>query len=557
MSVFIKKSKLRVKNEDGTSYTGVMNAIAEESTEELIKQIEAKGEEIVEKGKKTLESIPEDYTVLEENVDELKEDIGEILIKSYDNLFDISNNSNKLKTDFNATGGTAYSDTNPIPMITHKIKVTKGIKYGVILPLQPSGIGLDKIFLYDDESELNASSNGILQELISELYGYSFIATNDGYISANLYKADATKINDYNVYIGYVLDGNFHEYGSIGYTYKNKSVLKVNLINPKFIQQNKALNKTDGSTTDAAGWSTSGFIKVKKGKTYGIKKYNYDAFYTYDYCLYDNNIKFVESGGSIGEEALKITCNYDGYVRISIVGDGNLSNCMFRCLDIAQNSNIYTYDTELLKDKYQHNDMCNYNNKVMVSYGDSLVGNNNWQDYVASYFGMYHKNCGVGGSKVHGNYENSMWQDSRINEIPINTTLLLIHAGTNDDNAEMEMGEISEIGSEHDTNTFIGAYQTMLEKMYNRCENAKIIILLPLYNDHENRLEEIRDAIRKVSAVYGYPCYESKKNMGFNKLNKSVFYKDEEVFVHTNEKGGKRMADCIIGFIKQFPIYYE
>ena len=74
MSVFIKKSKLRVKNEDGTSYTGVMNAVAEESTEELIKQIEAKGEEVVAKGKKTLESIPEDYTVLKETVGELKED---------------------------------------------------------------------------------------------------------------------------------------------------------------------------------------------------------------------------------------------------------------------------------------------------------------------------------------------------------------------------------------------------------------------------------------------------------------------------------------------------
>lgn len=67
MSVFIKKSKLRVKNEDGTSYTGVMNAIAEESTEELVKQIETKGN-------KTLESIPEDYTVLEGRVDGLKED---------------------------------------------------------------------------------------------------------------------------------------------------------------------------------------------------------------------------------------------------------------------------------------------------------------------------------------------------------------------------------------------------------------------------------------------------------------------------------------------------
>lgn len=79
MSIFIKKSKLRVKNEDGTSYTGVMNAIAEESTEELIKQIETKGN-------KTLESIPEDYTVLEENVDKLKEEM--VNVKSVTDTID-------------------------------------------------------------------------------------------------------------------------------------------------------------------------------------------------------------------------------------------------------------------------------------------------------------------------------------------------------------------------------------------------------------------------------------------------------------------------------------
>lgn len=71
MSVFIKKSKLRVKNKDGTSYTGVMNAIAEESTEELVKQIETKGN-------KTLESIPEDYTALEGNVDKIKEEMANV-----------------------------------------------------------------------------------------------------------------------------------------------------------------------------------------------------------------------------------------------------------------------------------------------------------------------------------------------------------------------------------------------------------------------------------------------------------------------------------------------
>lgn len=113
MSVFIKKSKLRVKNEDGTSYTGVMNAIAEESTEELIKQIEAKGEEVVAKGKKTLESIPEDYTVLEENVDELKEDIviADLLsggrIKEY---FD--DNTHGIVTNFLLKSGVEYTFIN-------------------------------------------------------------------------------------------------------------------------------------------------------------------------------------------------------------------------------------------------------------------------------------------------------------------------------------------------------------------------------------------------------------------------------------------------------------
>lgn len=108
MSVFIKKSKLRVKNKDGTSYTGVMNAIAEESTEELIKQIEAKGEEVVEKGKKTLESIPEDYTALEGNVDKLKEDLGNKTknLKQW-NLIDIS----KVKEGYGYRNSIGYPPT--------------------------------------------------------------------------------------------------------------------------------------------------------------------------------------------------------------------------------------------------------------------------------------------------------------------------------------------------------------------------------------------------------------------------------------------------------------
>lgn len=101
MSVFIKKSKLRVKNEDGTSYTGVMNAIAEENTEELVKQIEAKGN-------KTLESIPEDYTVLEGNVDKIKKDlIDKTKNLKHWNLIDIS----KVKEGYGYTDSIGYPPT--------------------------------------------------------------------------------------------------------------------------------------------------------------------------------------------------------------------------------------------------------------------------------------------------------------------------------------------------------------------------------------------------------------------------------------------------------------
>lgn len=136
MSVFIKKSKLRVKNEDGTSYTGVMNAIAEESTEELIKQVEAKG-------KKTLESIPEDYTVLEENVDKLKEDIGNINKEKLDSdvvyevgddgevvsstkMMDISGNGEIAKI----SADSVYKD-NIIPLPNIAEKTVNGLTYSV------------------------------------------------------------------------------------------------------------------------------------------------------------------------------------------------------------------------------------------------------------------------------------------------------------------------------------------------------------------------------------------------------------------------------------------
>lgn len=75
MSVYLKPGQLKIKDENG-DYTGI-NTVALESTAEYQAQMETKGDQIIDdieaKGEETLASIPEDYTALSEEIDELNE----------------------------------------------------------------------------------------------------------------------------------------------------------------------------------------------------------------------------------------------------------------------------------------------------------------------------------------------------------------------------------------------------------------------------------------------------------------------------------------------------
>ena len=94
----------------------------------------------------------------------------------------------------------------------------------------------------------------------------------------------------------------------------------------------------------------------------------------------------------------------------------------------------------------------------------------------------------------------------------------------------------------------------MLNKIYNRCPNARIVLMIPPFrkdmtaNGQGLVLEDYRNAIRKVAYNYGYPLIDLKQLCGINQSNVNYFYQD---VVHPNSTtGGKRLAEVIGGFLK-------
>jgi lysophospholipase L1-like esterase len=200
-----------------------------------------------------------------------------------------------------------------------------------------------------------------------------------------------------------------------------------------------------------------------------------------------------------------------------------------------------------------------FESKKWTSYGDSITELNSWQPYVVNNLGMVHTNRGVGSTRVSGESfvteggvtKYSMCSDTRIATIPIDTEIITVMGGSNDWSVGAAIGTMS---SPMDNTTFYGAYRLMLDKIYVRVPNARVVILIPPYRDSESTtpingyyLEDYRKAIREIAYYYGYQTIDLKAACGINQANKSTFLMD---VVHPNDAGGKRIAEVVIGALK-------
>lgn len=137
----------------------------------------------------------------------------------------------------------------------------------------------------------------------------------------------------------------------------------------------------------------------------------------------------------------------------------------------------------------------------------------------------------------------SMELDERVNTIPLDTDILLIEAGTNDNDIEVD--------------ALSAAYDRMLVKIQNRLPNAKIVIVgLPFTNPSvymndemriafRNKLESLMVGIREVAKKYGIPVIELRDTAQVNLINYKNYLSTDGLHYDT-ESGTKRWAEAVI-----------
>lgn len=146
--------------------------------------------------------------------------------------------------------------------------------------------------------------------------------------------------------------------------------------------------------------------------------------------------------------------------------------------------------------------------KVGDSLGDSLTGQRFFQLYTKKYFGLdkfyIH---GIGGTKMSGpanQYGDSMWMDSRINALSTDADFVTVLGGQND--GDVAIGDISK--SNIDTDTYAGALNTVINKIYAHCKAGVVIILCtPFYVPAAGgeRYERFDEAVRGIAKLHGLP----------------------------------------------------
>ena len=197
--------------------------------------------------------------------------------------------------------------------------------------------------------------------------------------------------------------------------------------------------------------------------------------------------------------------------------------------------------------------------KVGDSLGDSITAQGHFQDYVKRYFNLkYFYNHGIGGSKlagddalVNGSYLKSMWTDERIDALNSDADFITIMGGTND--GDVEVGEA--VRTNFDTDTYIGAYNTIIKKIYTKYSGDIMLFLMtPTYTGANTaRIENQAQATITVGKLWGIPVVDLYHNAQMNEYTAELDFPEEETNrIHPSKEGGhKKMARVIIGKMKE------
>jgi lysophospholipase L1-like esterase len=341
---------------------------------------------------------------------------------------------------------------------------------------------------------------------------------------------------------------------------KNES---INLFDKTKVTNDGFYINANGSLGATVGFCVSDFIPVTPNEAYIT-----NMTYAPPFAVYDEN-KNIITGVS---QTNPVTMPSNGaFVRWSVDKTNKTLDTFMIVKGTIVPSVYVPYSLKaVLKDVYMRKEQVldlnsNWSGAKVDVLGDSITAMNLWQPTVASKLGTQtFSNHGVSGSCISGASVDAMWTDSRINALSNDSDLYLVMGGTND----WSNNTLLESGNKLDTTTFKGAYRVLLEKLITKFPNKHVAIMTTPYGKVPNRAgwtdqtgivnnngfstRDYAKACREVAGEYGIPVIDIDANTFFNKINLTQFVTDEtNMIVHPNANGAKRIAEIVIGKLKQ------
>ena len=335
---------------------------------------------------------------------------------------------------------------------------------------------------------------------------------------------------------------------------KNLNFVKIGLnkFNPDEVEYGYLDNSNGEVHKEDGQYACSGFVKVSSGDVVSVWGISSGT----GYAVYDAAKTFVKFVSQATFENINI--DNDGYIRICFYKN-SLSQTWSIYNSITINFPTPTTDYYRKFEYLIDEDKLLIDNdaygKIVSCLGDSItqqgtVANlNGWQLLLKDKLGLARiVNCGIGGSCVSGSTDDAMWQDTRINAIDERSDFIIFMGGTNDWLQNKDIGTIDSV----DTNTFYGALNTIVRKLFTRCPNAKIIFAGTIFGKPSNSAltnsyKDYSDAIKAVALKYNIKFIDTSNLMCVNEFNYTNFYQNEEGnYIHPNTLGGKRLCEIML-----------
>ena len=222
--------------------------------------------------------------------------------------------------------------------------------------------------------------------------------------------------------------------------------------------------------------------------------------------------------------------------------------------------------------------------KKVAFVGDSLVGQQKFQTYVRDALGITTSFGGTSGHPIGPNVSTGFFRKSFSDAIAADTDAIVILAGANDYITETATLISYPVGVYTDPyltdaqlsagtlpTTFCQAYNTMRMNIRKRFPNTRVMVCTQMQyfraypqgttaggwddiydgngGNHSGSREKAQ-ALREMASHWGDPLIDLWKEAGINYWNRRQFLQTEDggqLWVHPNVAGGKRMAEVIIG----------